>query len=98
MAAWEPITRWFGDQFSAAQTNLDTTVSGLIPSPPAAVVEAAPCATLSGFINDASWIGRYVPLPILAIAVGVLVLAVVAAVAIRIARIVISLGTFGGGA
>lgn len=95
---WEPISRWFSDQFVAAQSGFDSAVAALIPPVPSAVAAAAPCATLSGVISEGAWIGRFVPLGLLAVAVGVLVVAIVASIAIRLVRIAISLGTFGGGA
>ena len=92
------VTEWFGNQFSLAQTALDGAIAGAIPAPPAALVEAAPCAVFTSTFTQGDWVGRFLPFPALGIAVLVLGICIVAAIAIRVSRIALSLATFGGGA
>lgn len=94
----DAITEWFGRQFVAAQTALDGAIAAAIPAPPAALVEAAPCRVFTSTFSQGEWVGRFLPFPALGIAVLVLGICIVAAIAIRISRIGLSLATFGGGA
>lgn len=89
--------QWIANQLAALQNAVMATLAGLVPAPPAQLVAAAPCSTLSAAVTEASWIGRFVPWWALAIAVAVFVIVLVATVVIRVVRIAASFASFGGG-
>lgn len=89
------IVIWTTLLLQHAQEALLSYVNGLIPAPPAQMVGA--CGQLRSYATQSSWVTALVPTWAISIAGGALVACIVASLAIRIARIVASFATLGGG-
>lgn len=94
---WSPVVwliNWIKDQWAAAQDGFWSQI--VIPDVPSWVQDLV--TWIGTVMDNAAKLGNWIPWPVAAIVAGSVVVCLIAAVVIQVARIVASFVSLGGGA